>query len=245
MSRWLRARLGSSLTELMLAVAELKITPLMLTVGGLVMMLAAGITLATHHSTLGAILILAGGILDAADGELARATLAASRRGAFLDSICDHVGDAAIYFGLLFSPLGSASRIDLILIVLAMFGSLFGSLVRSRAEMAGVGLKDVGIATRFERLAVLVVGLLANAITVALCVVAALGNLSAFQRVIRALRETAPSTPVEADELASRPISEKPVRPPYESQDQNGVRRPRAGAVILIRKLPNIKARLD
>jgi phosphatidylglycerophosphate synthase len=193
-SRWLRVRFNRRLIGPVLFVARMKVTPAMLTVCGLGMMLIAAGAIADGHFTVAAILVLAGGILDGIDGELARVTSVASSHGAFLDSVCDHAGDAAIYFGFLSCFLAPADRVGLALTFLAMFGSLFCSQVRSRAEAVGIKLKDVGIATRFERLSVIIVGLLVNEVKIALCVVAVISTLSALQRVIYALNQVRPSS---------------------------------------------------
>jgi archaetidylinositol phosphate synthase len=198
-SRWLRRRFGRRLTRFLSIVARRKITPATLSVAGLAMMLFAGTALSLHHFRIGAVAMLIGGMLDALDGELARITSTASDYGSFLDSLCDHAGDAAVYFGLLLALFGSKYETDTILIFLGMFGSLFGSQVRARAELAGIGLKDVGIATRFERLIVLVFGLLVGGITAALCAVAFISNLSALQRIVYALNEARRSALTSTD----------------------------------------------
>jgi phosphatidylglycerophosphate synthase len=187
-SRWLRRRYGGILAPPLVALGDCGITPGMLTAGALLMMIIAGALLSADHFIFGGIVLLAGGILDGIDGELARVTGAASPRGAFLDSICDHAGDFAVYLGLCWSCVHNRCTVGIMLIFLAMFGSLFGSHVRSRAGMLGIELKDVGLFTRFERVALLVIGLLADALTPALWALAILNNVSALQRVARALR---------------------------------------------------------
>ncbi len=187
-SRWLRRRYGRALAPPMVALADCGITPGMLTAGGLLMMIMAGALLSAHHFIFGGVVLLAGGILDGIDGELARVTGAASARGAFLDSICDHAGDFAVYLGLCWWCLHNTYTVEVVLIFAAMFGSLFGSHVRSRAGMVGFEVKDVGIFTRFERVALLAFGLFAGALTFALWGLAILNNVSALQRVAHDLR---------------------------------------------------------
>jgi CDP-diacylglycerol--glycerol-3-phosphate 3-phosphatidyltransferase len=57
------------------------------------------------------------------------------------------------------------------------------SYARARAEGIGVPLKD-GLFTRFERVFLLVVGLLFNQVTLVLWVLAIFSNLTAIQRVV-------------------------------------------------------------
>jgi phosphatidylglycerophosphate synthase len=108
--------------------------------------------------------------------------------GAFLDSICDHYGDLAVYLGLLWRYLASNSHSEAILIVIALFGSVFGSHVRSRAGMAGIDTRHVGVFTRFERTLVLVLGVLFNVLSIALWVLAVVNNFSALQRIVFTVR---------------------------------------------------------
>ena len=74
----------------------------------------------------------------------------------------------AITLGLLWWYLGQGARLEPILLFLALFGSLLGSQIRSRAGMVGIDTRAVGWVTRFERLALLVVGLFTNQLTLAL-----------------------------------------------------------------------------
>ena len=69
-----------------------------------------------------------------------------------------------------------------------LFGSVFGSHIRSRAGMLGIDLKQVGVFTRMERTLVLSLGILAGLLTPTLWVLAVLNNLSAFERVAAVLR---------------------------------------------------------
>ncbi len=164
------------------------VTPNALTVGGLLAHVAAGMLLAMGAMRWGVAALLGGQVLDTLDGELARRTAGGSAFGAFLDSICDHLGDFAVYLGLLWHFLGVNGDTQAMLILIALFGSVFGSQVRSRAGMVGIDTKTIGIFTRFERTLVMVLGILLNQLTIALWVLAILNNLSALQRVVYAVR---------------------------------------------------------
>jgi len=69
-----------------------------------------------------------------------------------------------------------------VLVYLTITGSLMVSYTRARAEGLGVQCK-VGLFTRLERLAVLVVGLLLEQTLLALIVLAIFSNLTVLQRV--------------------------------------------------------------
>lgn len=119
---------------------------------------------------------------------MARTLRIESRFGAFLDSICDHCGDYAIYLGLLWQFLDDSAPVVIVLIFLALFGSMLGSQIRSRAGMVGIDTKTIGLFTRFERTMILFVGLLADQIVAALWLLAVLNNFSAAQRLIYVVR---------------------------------------------------------
>jgi phosphatidylglycerophosphate synthase len=159
------------------------ITPNQLTLAGLMLAIIAGTAIAHGQLAIAAALVLLSGILDALDGELARQGNCATPHGAFFDSIADHYGDFAIYLGVAVFALQSHDEMLVVLILAAMFGSLAGSQIRSRAGMIGLDTKDVGIFTRAERIIVLVLGLAAGLLTPALAVLAFANNLSALQRL--------------------------------------------------------------
>jgi len=188
LSRWVRNWYGRLLQPLLLLLASLGITPTMLTISSLLLILVSGFVLSQNHLIIGGIFLLLGGLLDGIDGELARVTNHATKFGAFLDSICDHSGDFALSLGLLWLYLNKRASTEIVLIFVALFGSMLGSLVRSRAGMIGVETKDVGLVTRFERILLLLIGLFTHWITVALWILAVLNNLAAFQRIIYVLR---------------------------------------------------------
>jgi Phosphatidylglycerophosphate synthase len=168
--------------------AWLGVTANMLTVVSLFVVTIAGILFAFHETIWGAWILLFGGFLDGIDGELARITGNKSPFGGFLDSICDHCGDFAIYIGLLCLYLQNSATAEIILIFVALFASVFGSHVRSRAGMLGIDTKTIGVFTRCERIFLLVIGLLIGKVMIALWGLAIFNSFSALQRVIFTIR---------------------------------------------------------
>lgn len=187
-SRWVRTWYGAVLRPLLDFIARLGITANMLTITGLCVVIVAGILFAFGQTILGAWILLLGGLLDSLDGELSRLRDSVTPFGGFLDSICDHCGDFAMYLGLLLLYLRSHAVVEITLIFIALFASVFGSHVRSRAGMAGIDAKTIGIFTRAERTLVLVIGILIGKISLALWILAVFNSLSALQRVIYTLR---------------------------------------------------------
>ncbi|HEY3275139.1 MAG TPA: CDP-alcohol phosphatidyltransferase family protein [Syntrophorhabdaceae bacterium] len=188
LARWLRAWERKLLKPLLFPLTRLGMGPDMVTLAGLVVIVISGLMLSRGYLLTGACLLLAGGLLDAADGELARLTGRETSFGGFLDSVADHCGDFAVYLGLLWLSLNNRMGSEVVLIFVAFFGSVFGSLIRSRASMAGVDARDVGLFTRFERILLLALGLLSGKTTAALWVLAVLNNFSAAQRLAYVMR---------------------------------------------------------
>ena len=152
------------------------------------LMVGVAFVLAQGHFVLGGILITAFALFDAIDGTLARMTKRTSRFGAFLDSTLDRFSEAVIFFGLFVYFLSNGHSTELILIYATVVGSLMVSYARARAEGIGVPIKD-GLFTRFERIFLLVVGLLFdgwifnNWLTLILWVLAIFTNITALQRM--------------------------------------------------------------
>src|ERR1044071_346713 len=124
-SRWIRTWYDTLLRPFLHFLAWLGITANHLTVVSLFVVIIAGVLFAFGKTTLGAWVLLFGGFLDGIDGALARITNDKSLFGGFLDSICDHCGDFAIYLGLLFLYLQNNSVVEIILIFVALFASVF------------------------------------------------------------------------------------------------------------------------
>lgn len=188
LSRWFRTfmpRLFSPVNRLLLRAG---LTPDGMTVIGLLLAVVSGGCIARNYLLPGAAALLFSGLFNSLDGEMARLRGQPSRLGPFIDSVADHYGDFAIYLGLVWRALAANDALTVLLVFAAMFGSLVGSHIRSRAGMTGIDLKNVGFFTRLERNVVLLLGLLTGWVTPALALLALASNLSALQRLAHALR---------------------------------------------------------
>ena len=196
LSRLLRTWSPDALRPLIRILILAKVTANQLTLAGLLLAIVAGMHVAIGNLQLAALLLFLSGFLDALDGELARQSHSASPMGAFLDSIADHYGDFAVYLGIVLLALHSNDGAVVALTIVAMFGSLIGSHIRSRAGMLDLDAKDVGIFTRAERIVVLVLGLATGLILPFIALLALLNNVSALQRLgyVMFTRELRPST---------------------------------------------------
>lgn len=169
--------------------SSLGISPNVITIVGFFLMVGIALVLAQGYLFLGGLLMIGAGLFDAMDGTLARMMGQTSRFGAFLDSTLDRYSEAVIFFGLFFYLSGQNHNMELILIYATVIGSLMVSYARARAEGIGVPLKD-GLFTRFERLFLLVVGLLFNQLVIVLWILAIFSNFTALQRIYLVWRIT-------------------------------------------------------
>ena len=136
-------------------------------------------------------------LTDLLDGAMARQRGTSSRFGAWLDSTCDRVADAAIFSGLVLWFTGDGD--DRLLAALALFCLVAGSLVSyAKARAEGLGLRcDVGLAERAERLILVLLGtLLAGlgldvALPVLLWVLAVASAITVVQRLVEVRRQAA------------------------------------------------------
>lgn len=183
-SQWVRTWYGKVVDPFLKVLARVGITANMLTIASMLIIILAGVLLALGKPVAGACVLMFGAFLDGIDGALARVRGVESSFGGFLDSICDHCGDFALYLGLLIPYVEKNAMTEIVLIFVAMFASVFGSHVRSRAGMVAIDAKTVGLFTRFERIFLLFICLLIGKVTIALWGLAIFNSLSAIQRVI-------------------------------------------------------------
>jgi CDP-diacylglycerol---glycerol-3-phosphate 3-phosphatidyltransferase len=162
--------------------SNLGLTPNAVTVLGFILTaMVAGVLAMGQTQLAGGLLIVTLGI-DAIDGTLARISGTTSRFGAFLDSTLDRWAEVLIYFALVWLFLREGNQEGVLLSTAAMASSLLVSYTRARAEGVGLVCKG-GLLTRFERLLLLIVGLLVRQIVIALWIVAVLAALTALQRI--------------------------------------------------------------
>lgn len=158
------------------------LTPNALTWLGLLLTAAVSILLATGPMPLaGGLLIVTLGF-DALDGTLARLTGATSRFGAFLDSTLDRWAEVILYGALIWRFLKVDNDRGVMLAAAAMATSLLVSYTRARAEGVGIQCKE-GLLTRFERLVILIAGMITGQIIGALWIIAILAGFTALQRI--------------------------------------------------------------
>ena len=165
----------------------LRISPNSLTLTGLAVSVGAGYLLSEGWPIAGGAVMVAGAFLDMLDGPLARLGQRASRSGAFLDSVADRLGEAAVLFGLLVFYIRDGHELGAYLTVGVLVASQMVSYLRARAESLGIP-SDVGFMRRPERVVVLGVGLLAGYPLYPLAIILALSGVTMVQRIYHTLR---------------------------------------------------------
>lgn len=162
---------------------RLGLMPNTMTILGLVGNTIGAYFLAQGHMTIGGLIVLIMGPIDALDGTMARLRGMAGNFGAFVDSVTDRYSELVIFLGLLYHYTQTQDQLALLLVYLSAAGSVLVSYVRSRGQSLGWDTK-VGVLTRMERYLVLAPSLIFNIPIVGLWVIAILANLTAVQRIL-------------------------------------------------------------
>ena len=147
---------------------SLGLTPNAITLLGFGVSVAGAYLVASGWLLAGGIVFLVGGTLDLFEGALARLTGKASPFGALLDSVFDRLGEAALFVGLGIYGLGADFTDSYLLffvtiLLLALIFSQGVSYLRARGEGLGVFTRS-GLMTRPERVAILSIGLIVDAL---------------------------------------------------------------------------------
>lgn len=151
----LRPHAQSILKPLVRVMSRTAITPDAMSVISLVFAISAGMLYAVsgERTTLvlaAGALVLLNGIADAMDGELARSSGTAGKRGDFLDHVIDRYADVFIICGIFFG-----AYVDWRIGVAAVVGTLLTSYLGVQAQAVGVGRYYGGILGRADRLVII------------------------------------------------------------------------------------------
>ncbi|RJP50134.1 MAG: CDP-alcohol phosphatidyltransferase family protein [Anaerolineaceae bacterium] len=160
----------------------LGLTPNSITLLGLAGTTVGAWFISQGKMTTGAFVLLAFVLVDAFDGTMARLRGEPSDFGGFVDSVSDRYAELITFGGLLYHFLSHDDALGAMVTFAAASGSVLVSYVKARAEGLGFTAK-VGLLTRVERYIVLIPLLVFNQPFIAVCVIAALGNVTALQRI--------------------------------------------------------------
>ena len=183
----LQNRFLDLLTPLIKTLTRWGIHPNAFTLAGFVFTMVAAAALIEGSLRIGGLLILAGGLCDCIDGNLARAMNKASRFGALFDATIDRYSEFVMFLGILTYFILRNESLTAIVVFAALCGSIMVSYSRARAESLGFEAQ-AGLMQRPERIVFLGLGALIHpvAFKLAIWVVAIFANLTAFQRLNQA-----------------------------------------------------------
>jgi len=137
--------------------------------------------------------VLIAGFFDILDGALARSTNRTTQFGAVLDSTLDRLAEAVVLLGILVLYAREQSVTGILVVGVALLGSLLVSYIRARAEALGLECQ-VGLFTRAERVVVLALGLLLSqidyALIIALTIIVVFSFITVSQRLLYVWRQT-------------------------------------------------------
>jgi CDP-diacylglycerol--glycerol-3-phosphate 3-phosphatidyltransferase len=163
-------------------VVAVGLSPMQLTILGLLTNVVIGWLLVRGDALVGGILLIPAGLFDVLDGAVARIRGTTSRFGAFTDAVLDRVSDM-ILFGCTFWMLsGQGQELEAALALATLVVSLMVSQVRAEAESMGVSLSD-GLFQRMERYLAMMIGLMIPGMMLPmLLLLTVLGAITVLQR---------------------------------------------------------------
>lgn len=167
------------------------LSPDHLTIVGLVVGAGAAFAIGAGELRIGLVLVILAALPDLLDGALARASGAASQRGAFFDSTVDRLTDALLLGGIAWHLASTESAHMAILPFAVMAVSSLISYQRAKAESLGLEAKG-GLMERAERIVLICLGLLFDVLLIPiLWVMLALTCVTAVQRFVKVWRQAA------------------------------------------------------
>lgn len=144
-----------AMAPLVSALLRAGISPNTLTTIGALLIVLSGVAYGLGHIRTGAALLLASGIIDTLDGEVARRGTRTTKFGAFYDSTLDRIGDGATFIGIAsyftYAPEIRSRELVIVACLVAVLSALLVSYMRARAEGLGLTCK-VGLVQRAERI---------------------------------------------------------------------------------------------
>ena len=194
---WVRA----GARQLVVRLGLVRLTPNALTMIGMAITALGALLVAAGWLIAGGVVLLLAGLFDILDGAVARVTGKVYRYGAFLDSTVDRYAEGFTFIALLYhflvGSLSASHRIQAMLVIAALLGSLLVSYIRARAQSLGFACEG-GLLARPERVLMIVVGLIIPPFLFAVLLILAVGsNLTALQRIWFVWQQSRQTVPAE------------------------------------------------
>ena len=172
-----------------------RVTPNGVTWFGFAMHLPIAYLIATGHLVWGGVLLIVFGLFDTLDGELARLQGRVTENGGFLDASTDRFKEVLLYSGVAYLLASGGHPKYAVIAVAACGASICVSYVKAKGEavVASLGKKipytelnkmfSGGVFPFEVRMVVLIVGLFADQVVVAVLAIALFSALTALRRL--------------------------------------------------------------
>ena len=176
--------------------SKLGLTPNQYTLISLFFALISFYFLIKTNLILALIFFLPAAFLDFIDGAVAKFTQRETKKGAYLDTVCDRYIEGIILLGFLFLPLKGFFLLPAkVWIFLALFGSLMTTYVKAAAkekELVETELKK-GLLGRGERIVLIILAIFLgifnfNWMIYPIIILAIFSNITALQRIFLAFK---------------------------------------------------------
>ncbi len=170
------------LAAIVRALAATGISPNILTVIGFAINLVGAYLFAYGYFRWAGVTVFLAGLFDMLDGRVARLTNRVTPFGGFFDSVLDRYSDLCLMIGLLVFY-GRINRFwYVVLVAVAMIGSLMVSYARARAENL-IRTCKVGFLERPERMVLIIIGAVFDRMAPVLWIIAVFSTLTVIHRV--------------------------------------------------------------
>jgi phosphatidylglycerophosphate synthase len=184
-----KSRFSAFFKPLALLLRRIGVNANHLTLVGFLLSRAAAAAFARGSIRLGGVVLLLAGLSDVLDGSVARNSGTSSRFGAFIDSVSDRYSEFFVFSGLLFWFHREEDTVSLVVLLMALLGSMMVSYTRARAESI-IDECQVGLMERPERVIILIVFAILGWIRPALWILAVGANLTALRRIVHTWKKT-------------------------------------------------------
>lgn len=171
------------------------LTPNQYTLLSFVFILFCFFFLVKNNLVLALIFFLISAFLDFIDGAAARFTKKVTKKGAYLDTICDRYVEGIALLGFLFLPLTNFVLSAHVWIFLAFFGSIITTYSKAAAKEKELTKKEIkkGLLGRPERIILISLAMFLGIFNLSwiicpIIILAIFSNITAFQRIYLALK---------------------------------------------------------
>jgi CDP-diacylglycerol---glycerol-3-phosphate 3-phosphatidyltransferase len=186
-----RAPIDAAVKPIGAGLRKTGLSPDHLTILGILVGIGAAVAIGSGRLRLGLVLVILAALPDLLDGALAKASGAASQRGAFFDSTIDRITDGVLLLGIgWYFASEESPHMVLLPFAVAITAALI-SYMRAKAESLGLDAKG-GIMERAERIVLICIGLLFDQLLIPiLWVMLVLTMVTAVQRFAKVWRQAA------------------------------------------------------